>query len=209
MARKKWTHQEEVTDALLKLRERRKWQLAYRRYVLEGLPSESYAPYFGLDSTGLRNWFQLQFTGDMQWDNFGKSWQFGHIVPASYFDYANEADLYLCWNFINLRAERIDTRKTMDTVQGPIAVKAYFQALYDKTGFSMCMKMLDKLNMLESQNNNVLPALEEYLTKNKPDLEHISGLSKEDFLRYAQGTPVADILLEKEILRKFGSGQKP
>lgn len=209
MARKKWTHQEEVTDALLRLREKRKWQLAYRRYVLEGLPSEAYAPYFGLDSKELRNWFELQFTDDMNWDNFGKSWQFAHIVPSSYFDYSNEEDLRLCWSFINLRVEKIHSTNSGETIQGSIAMKPYFQSLYTKTGFSVCMKMLEKLTVLETQNSTAPPSIEAYLVENKTNLEQICSLTKEEFLQYSQGTPVADLLLEREILRKFGSGQKP
>lgn len=209
MTRKKWTAQAEVTDSLLRLRERRKWQLAYRRYVLEGLPSESYAPYFGLDSKGLRKWFELQFTGDTNWDSFGKNWQFGHIVPSSYFDYTIKEDLHLCWNFINLRVEVLSTHKNGEPVQGLIGVKPYFQSLYDKTGFSVCLKMLEKLSTLELQSNTVPPSIEAFLVSNKTDLENIASLDSDEFLQYSHGTPVADILLEREILRKFGSGQKP
>ena len=40
--------------------EKRKWQLAFRRYVLEGTPSEAYAPYFGIDRVQLRKHAQLR-----------------------------------------------------------------------------------------------------------------------------------------------------
>jgi hypothetical protein len=105
MPRKKWTPQTEVTESLIRFREKRKWQLGYRRYVLERSPSESYAPYFGLDIETLRKWFELQFTDELTWDNFGKAWQFDHIIPATYFDYSNENDLQLCWSFINIRSK--------------------------------------------------------------------------------------------------------
>ena len=62
MARKAWTPQTEITDSLIRFREKRKWQLSYRRYVLEKAPSEAYAPYFGLDIETLRQWFEAQFT---------------------------------------------------------------------------------------------------------------------------------------------------
>jgi hypothetical protein len=39
--------------------------VAYRRYVLEKAPSESYARYFGLDIETLRQWFELQFTEEI------------------------------------------------------------------------------------------------------------------------------------------------
>ena len=54
MARKKWTPRDEITPELLAAREKRKWQIALRRYVLDGNPSTRYAPYFGLDIKTLR-----------------------------------------------------------------------------------------------------------------------------------------------------------
>ena len=80
MTRKKWTPKEEVTPELLVSREKRKWQIALRRYVLEGNPSTRYAPYFGLDINTLRNWFELQFVEPMSWENFGTKWQFEHHI---------------------------------------------------------------------------------------------------------------------------------
>ena len=101
MERKKWTPKAEITVSLLKFREKRKWQLAFRRYVIEKNKSSFYALYFGLDIEQLRHWIELQFTENIRWDNFGTSWQFDHIVPVAYFDFFNEDDLKLCWNFIN------------------------------------------------------------------------------------------------------------
>jgi len=72
MARKRWTPQTEITDSLLRLREKRKWQLAYRRYVVEQKPSETYGVYFGLDIVMLREWFGLQFTDGISWETMGR-----------------------------------------------------------------------------------------------------------------------------------------
>ncbi|MDE3253116.1 MAG: hypothetical protein KGO92_09950 [Bacteroidota bacterium] len=208
MARKRWTAQEEVTDALVKLRERRKWQLAFRRYVLEGLPSEAYAPYFGMRPEDLRHWFALQFTGDQSWENFGKRWQFGHILPASYFNYSDPEDLKLCWSCINLRVESTDTDHSVQNGGAVIGAKKYFQQLHQETGYSLCEKMLAKIEQLETQYSKPQPELVNHLKTTKEDLEKIAGLSDEEFLRYNQGTTIAELLLEREILRKFGSRQK-
>lgn len=209
MPRKRWTPQEEVTATLLRLREKRKWQLAYRRYVIDGLPSEAYAPYFGLNTQTLREWFELQFTEDLNWIHFGKDWQFDHIVPATYFDYSNEDDLRLCWSFINIRVEKIDLNKNRGNRIDVLAVRPYFQDLYDKTGFSLCLKMLEKIKTIEISNIESHPLIEQFIIDNKERLDIISTLTNEEFGDFNQGIPLSDILLEREILRKFSAGQKP
>ncbi len=203
MARKRWTPQEEVTDSLLRFREKRKWQLAYRRYVIEGAPSEMYAPYFGLDAQSLRKWFEIQFSDDLNWDNFGTNWQFDHIVPATYFDYSNEEDLKLCWSFINMGVERIEQNKSRGNSVDVISVRPYFQDLYNKTAFSLCLKMLEKIESLEKAHFECSPSIETFLTDNKEELEQIATLTPEEFGKYTGGMTISEILLEREILKKF------
>ncbi len=209
MARKRWTAQEEITDSLLRVREKRKWQLAYRRYVLEGLPSESYAHYFGLDSHTLREWFECQFTEGLGWDNFGKAWQFDHIVPTTYFDYSIEEDLYLCWSFINIRVEPLDPNKTGGHRIDVFAVEGYFEELYTKTGYEPCRLMLEKIKSIKASHLQSHTAIEAFILQNKERLETTASLSKEELYDLNNGTPLTDILLEREILRKFSAGQKP
>ena len=203
MVRKRWTPKEEITASLLRFREKRKWQLAYRRYVIDGLPSEAYASYFGLDTNTLREWFELQFTEEINWINFGKEWQFDHIVPATYFDYSIEEDLLLCWSFINIRVEKIDLNKNRGNRIDVLAVRPYFQDLYNKTGFSLCLKMLEKINTIEVANIESHPLLESFIIENKDRLEAISTLTREEFYNLNQGISLTNILLEREILRKF------
>ena len=210
MARKKWTpkEKEEVTESVLRIREKRKWQLAYRRYVLEKLPSEAYAPYFGLDGDTLRSWFECQFTDGLDWSNFGKAWQFEHIVPATYFDYSNEADLVLCWSFINMRVEPIDPDKARGNRIDVLAARAYFEDLYKKTGITLCARMLEKIHTIEVSSVRSQPAIESFILQNKERLETIGELSREELASLNAGTALKDILLEREILRKFSAGQK-
>ena len=209
MARKAWTPQTEITDSLIRFREKRKWQLSYRRYVLEKAPSEAYAPYFGLDIETLRQWFEAQFTEELNWDNFGKAWQFDHIVPTTYFDYSNEDDLKLCWSFINIRVEKLLLNKNRGNRIDLLAVRPYFQDLYDKTGYSLCPKMLQKINSIEVSNIESRPSIENFIIEKKALLEHITGFTNDEFNLLNQGMTADQILLEREILRKFGSGQKP
>ncbi len=203
MARKKWTPQTEVTDSLLRFREKRKWQLSYRRYVLEKMPCESYARYFGLDIETLRGWFEQQFTGDQSWDNFGKVWQFYHIVPTHYFDFALEQDMLLCWNFINIGIESL-AEETMASKLDPLAVRLYFQGLHNKTSYSLCQKMLDKIDLIENKSIPFLSANHRFVLERKTDLENMLTLTEEEFNRLNQGNSIADLLLEREILKKFG-----
>lgn len=210
MGRKRWTPHTEVTESLLRFREKRKWQLSYRRYVLERAPSEAYAVYFGLDIETLRQWFELQFTADLNWDNFGKAWQFEHIVPAAYFDYTSETDLRLCWSFINLRVEKLDSHKSKEQgISSLLSVKPYFQDLYAKTGFSLCLTMLEKLAIIEASAINNNTAIEDFIINNKVLLESLAGFTPEEFNRLNKGITAHEILLEREILRKFGAGPKP
>lgn len=209
MARKKWTPQTEITESLIKSREKRKWQVSYRRYVLERAPSESYAPYFGLDIDTLRQWFELQFAEGLNWSNFGKAWQFGHVIPTTYFDYTDESDLVLCWSFINIRVEKLEEANSRSHRIDLLAVRPYFQDLYKKTGFYLCLQMLEKIETIESSSIESNPPIENFIINNKELLDNIALLDHTEFNSLNQGSTVKDILLEREILRKFSSGQKP
>lgn len=195
----------EITPELLKFREKRKWQLALRRYVLEMKAGEAYAPYFGLNIDGFRKWIALQFTPGLNWGNFATAWQFDHIVPVTYFDFSKEADLMLCWNFINIRVEPIELNKNRGNRIDVLAVKPYFQDLYAKTGYGFCQKMIEKIAIIEVSNIKSHPAIENFIVENKQQLEIIATLNREEFARFNQAVSIKDILLEREILKKFGS----
>ncbi len=184
--------------------EKRKWQLAFRRYVMEGTPSEAYAPYFGLDKINLRKWFELQFSEGLSWESFAANWQFDHIVPVAYFDFNLEEDLLLCWNFVNIRVETIHSNKNRGNRVDVLAVKKYFADLYDRTGYWACKKMLEKIESIEISNIEANENLISFLTENKTWLAELGDFNKDEFAQYNSGTPIKDILLEREILKKFG-----
>ncbi|MCR6720231.1 MAG: hypothetical protein NVV59_07985 [Chitinophagaceae bacterium] len=129
MARKRWEAKTEITPELVQAREKRKWQINLRRYVIEKSPCPSYAPYFGLDITSMRKWFEQQFTGELTWNNFGDQWQFTHIMPLYLFDHENDDDLRLCWNFINLRVEPTFPAKPAENRLSLLAAKVYFEGI--------------------------------------------------------------------------------
>jgi predicted Zn-dependent protease with MMP-like domain len=68
--------------------------------------------------------------------------------------------------------------------------------------------MLEKIATIEISNIESHPAIENFIIDNKDLLEHISGFDHEEFNSLNKGTTPQEILLEREILRKFGSGQK-
>ena len=202
--RKKWTAKEEITDSLLKFREKRKWQLAFRRYILEKNISREYAPYFGLDIENYRKWIEIQFTDGLIWDNFGSSWQFDHIIPVAYFNFEEKEELSLCWSFINIRVERLELNKARGNRIDILAVKSYFIYLFEKTGYLPCLKMIEKINEIEVSNTITEPDLEQFIINHKEKAEKLATLSSEEFSRINQGASLEDIFLEREIIRKFG-----
>jgi hypothetical protein len=195
----------ETPESLERKREKRRWQIALRRYVIEKNPSSAYAKYFGLDIEFFREWIAIQFKDSLSWDNFAHKWQFDHIVPVAYFNYSNEQDLLLCWNFINIRVETIDYNKVRGNRIDVMAVRTYFEDLYSKTKYPFCLRMLEKIRTIEVANIESNKELEGFIIKNQTYFEQISLLDKDDFQRLNNGVPFKSILAEKEIARKFGS----
>ena len=179
--------------AYLKKVARSKWSLALRRYLIDKIPNTNYAPYFGLDTSTFREWIEIQFTDDLYWNNYGKKWQFDHIVPVVYFDLELEEDLKLCWNFINIRVEPFSLNRTSGNRVDVLAVKSYFVDLYDKTGFSLCKKMLDKIETIEASSIESNTTIEQFLNKNKAKLEKNASLKTYEFNQINSVSHITDI----------------
>jgi len=194
----------ESPESLLRKREKRKWQIALRRYVIEKSQGSAYARYFGLDITFFREWISIQFKDDLSWDNFAEKWQFDHIVPVAYFDFSNEEDLLLCWNFINIRVEKIEQDKPRGNRIDIMGVRTYFEDLYNRTKYPFCNKMLEKIRSIEVTNIESNPALEAFIIKNQTYFEQVALFDQADFQRLNEGVPLNSVLAEKEIVRKFG-----
>lgn len=203
MARKKWTPQEEVTSSVISFREKRKWQIALRRYVLEKNKSSFYAPYFGLGIETFRKWVEAQFDEQTSWDNFSEAWQFDHIVPVAYFDFESDEDMKLCWNFTNIRVAKVDPDANKSHRVDLLGAKAYFQALFDKTEYPICQKMVEKLAVLEQSQLAGHEKLEKFIAERKFYLDTLTGLPSYYFDKLNTGTPVGDIRKEIEFLQKF------
>lgn len=191
--------------SLLRFREKRKWQIALRRYVLEKALSKPYAPYFGLDIANMRLWFEYQFENGLNWDSFGKEWQFDHIVPVTYFDFADEQELKMCWNFTNLRVERIQKNKDRGARLDVLAAKDYFKRLYEETSYQICRKLLDKIDQIELSEFVSTDAQRNFITTHKEYLQMIDNYSAFEFELLNIGRTVAEVNNEIAIIKKFGS----
>jgi hypothetical protein len=201
MPRKKWTARSHVDDAVLRFRAKKKWQIALRRYIIEENPCFNYAPYFGLDIGKFRNWIELQFDGDLNWANFSEKWQLEHVVPLSYFDFENEGDLRLCWNFINIRVEPREKERKKEFSLG--SAKSYFSGLFERTGYPPAGKMVEKLEKMHEPGGETHVKQQHFLNLHKYHLTKIADFSDYEFDRLNYGNSLVEILDQRESLNKF------
>lgn len=202
MARKRWEAQLEVTPALLKFREKRKWQINLRRYVIQKNPCPFYAPYFGLDIENIRKWFEYQFNDKLTWENFGTEWQFDHIIPVVYFDHSDEQELRLCWNFTNLRVEPFQLNKNRGNRIDVLGAKSYFDELYIKTGYSVTKALRDKIAQIELSELLSSEPQQKFLADHKDYLTHIENYSVFEFELLNHGRSLEEVKKEISFLQK-------
>jgi hypothetical protein len=201
--RKRWTPQLEVTESLSRLRNKRKWQIALRRYVLEENSSSFYAPYFGLDSRLFREWIERQFDEGMSWDNFSVNWQLDHVVPVSYFDLDQEPERQLCWNFINIRAEKPSFAKSRSGAVDILAAKRYFEVLHQQINYPPCARMIAKIEQLERMEAGSLPAQGAFLLQHQDFIRSLEDLTAAEFERLNKGASLGEIQEERAFIQKY------
>lgn len=183
------------------LKEKRKWQIAMRRYILEKQPSAQYAPYFGITVEGFRGWIAMQFIGDLSWENFGKQWQLEHIVPVQYFNLQEEEDQKLCWNFLNIRVKNEAGPSQLHCTG--FASTHYFKEVYELTQLEIAGKMVQKL--LQLQAGEMPATVREYIQSHTETFQQWANLDGNSLWRINQGETLENILLEQSIVQKFGS----
>ena len=203
MTKKKWTPQTEITDALLQTRERKKWQIALRRYVLEGQPSSFYAPYFGIDIKNFRKWIELQLGEVLNWEKPSKDWQFEQVVPMNYFDFKNDKELRLCWNFINIRVVKSVTGQGSESKVDPFAARAYYESMFRNTGYLTCLEMIKKIEQIELRLSGGNSKLENFIKANRNYLNALSDFSSYEFDKLNREMDFDRVLKEREFLKKY------
>jgi hypothetical protein len=76
--------------------------------------------YIGCNIQYLREWFEYNFTSEMNWDNYASYWSIDHIIPVCKFDLTIENEKLKCWNWSNLMPVPIQynsTKKEIDMCQ--------------------------------------------------------------------------------------------
>jgi len=76
--------------------------------------------YIGCNIQYFREWFEYNFTSEMNWDNYASYWSIDHIIPVRKFDLTIENEKLKCWNWSNLMPVPIkynSTKKEIDMCQ--------------------------------------------------------------------------------------------
>lgn len=93
----KWCADERASNVNYRLKK----SLAARlRTVLK--KEDSTMSYVGCPIQYLREWFEYNFTPEMNWDNYGSYWAIDHVIPVKQFDLTDEHQKRICWNWTNL-----------------------------------------------------------------------------------------------------------
>ena len=93
-----WCKNESLTNINYRLKK----SLASRLRSVIVVKNDSTMNYIGCNIQYLREWFEYNFTSDMNWDNYGSLWSIDHIIPVCKFDLTNENEKLICWNWSNL-----------------------------------------------------------------------------------------------------------
>ena len=203
MSRKKWVAKTNITPALLKFREKRKWQIALRRYVLEKSLCVDYAPLFGLDIENMRQWFEYQFKSGVSWEDFAKKWQFDHIIPVTFFDFSNREELKLCWNFTNIRVEHFQRNKDRGNRLDLLAAKGYFKELYENTNYLPCLKLLQKIDQIELSEFVSTQTQQAFIKEHWEYLHMIENYTEFEFGLLNSGRSIEEVKKEIAFFKKF------
>jgi len=110
-----WCKKESQTNINYRLKK----SLASRlRTVL--IKNDSTMNYIGCNIQYLREWFEYNFTDEMNWDNYGSFWSIDHIIPVCKFDLTVEDQKLKCWNWSNLMPVTVkfnSSKKEIDSNQ--------------------------------------------------------------------------------------------
>ena len=173
--------------------------------MLEKNRSSFYAPYFGLDIENIRKWFEYQFENGVGWDDFGEKWQFDHIIPVTYFDFKDDHELKMCWNFINLRVETFQGNKDRGLRVDIIGAKTYFTELYEKTNYKPSKDLLEKILRIELSELVSSEQQTSFIIEHKDYLKHIENYSPFEFDLLNSGRSLVEVQKEIDFLKRHSN----
>ena len=81
---------------------RKKYQIAFRRWLIDHAPGSTITPYIGADLSFVRGWLSDRMLPDMNWSNYGQVWVVDHIAPVRLFDFMKNEDLEIVLHYKNL-----------------------------------------------------------------------------------------------------------
>jgi transposase-like protein len=73
------------------------------KMIRQGDRSSRTAEIIGTSHQNFLYWIAFQFTGDMNWSNYGSVWCFEHVIPLSAFDLTDEEQLKKAMHWMNIR----------------------------------------------------------------------------------------------------------
>ena len=82
--------------------------------------NDSTMNYIGCNIQYLREWFEYNFTSEMNWDNYGSYWSIDHIIPVCKFELTVEDEKLKCCNWTNLMPVTVkynSSKKSIDMEQ--------------------------------------------------------------------------------------------
>jgi len=124
---------------------------------------------------------------------------------VAYFNFEDENDLKLCWNFTNLRVEPIDLGRKKTQRVDVIASKAYFKKLYDTTDYLPCLRLLEKIDRIELLELKNSQKQFEFIVQHRAYLKMIEDYSSFEFELLNRGRTVEDVDKEIAFLKKLSN----
>lgn len=72
-----------------------------------------YTKYLGYTEKQLKEHLEKQFTPEMNWFNYGLTWELDHIIPKSYFHFnsVEDKEFRICWSLMNIRPILVSTNR--------------------------------------------------------------------------------------------------
>jgi hypothetical protein len=86
----------------MKYNEKKRLQLGLRRLYTGEAPSKELLNLIGTDRDTFVNHVNSYRLSGMTDENFGKEWTLDHVVPVDIFDFSDEQQLKLCYNYHNI-----------------------------------------------------------------------------------------------------------
>lgn len=86
----------------MRYNEKKRLQIAMRRLYSTNTPSKEIVSLLGINKEDFVKHINKYLIEGMSLENFGTEWGLDHIVPVELFDFDNNEDLKLCYNYNNI-----------------------------------------------------------------------------------------------------------